>query len=171
MEKADAGEPVNQYFLALNYYQGDEVRVDKRRAFDLVKQSAEQGIPEAALLLGAMYAMGDGIPTNKEQAEKWLLKAAELGVPEAQLNLSHLYHELEAGKPYGKMDFKSTYVWLEVAKAFGVETEAFVLVLPERQAEWERAAAETFERVKRNRAEYCKSHVAWCEWTQKTFGY
>lgn len=85
-EKAEQGDKVAQYELALYYEEGkDGVRLDRIDAFEWMKKSAEQGYAPAEYILGTYYSKGIGVRMNYELAYKWISESANHGYSEAQV--------------------------------------------------------------------------------------
>jgi TPR repeat protein len=90
-----------EYYGAQNY----------EKAFNLFKQSAEQGYSDAQVHLGSMYEYGKGVLKDQKQAAVWYRKAAEQGHPDAQVHLGFMY---EYG--YGVLKYlKQAAVWYRKA--------------------------------------------------------
>ncbi|CEG36789.1 Extracellular protein SEL-1 and related proteins [Plasmopara halstedii] len=70
---------------------GDGIRKNEEKAFELFKQCAEAGIPPAFMNISNMYRSGTGTLKNEQKALKWLVKAAEAGDPAAQSRLGECY--------------------------------------------------------------------------------
>ena len=67
---------------------------DLVRSFELLKQSATQGVPDACYILGACYANGIGVLPDLKQAVQWYREGADRGFAKAQHNLASM---LESG--------------------------------------------------------------------------
>jgi TPR repeat protein len=83
---ANAGNPRAQCNLATLYHLGRGVQKDGRKAIELYRRVAEQGIREACLSgvaynnLATIYFTGlPGIEPNPEKAREYLAHARELG--------------------------------------------------------------------------------------------
>ena len=89
---ADAGDALGQYHLALCLENGDGVwRKDKKKSFELVTKSAEQGYAEAQASLAHQYSLGHGTERNLEKSIFWARKAALQGHAAAQHSLGYAY--------------------------------------------------------------------------------
>ncbi|XP_042906685.1 protein sel-1 homolog 1 [Parasteatoda tepidariorum] len=71
---------------------------DKKRAYDLFKQSAELNYYEAMKIVGQAYFYGDVFPQNLTAAKLWFEKLATEGSPFAQMYLG-LMHATGLGVP------------------------------------------------------------------------
>ena len=85
--RADAGDPVAQYHLALRHFTGSGAQKDLARAAELYLASAEQGFSPAQVNLGAMYYAGIGVPRDRVESAKWFALAADQDLAEGQTNL------------------------------------------------------------------------------------
>jgi len=86
-------DPTALYSLSLAYFWGNGVQKDLKKAFTLMKESADTGYAPAQFGLGLMYYDGHGVPKNYAKAVEWYTKAAEQGDADAQNNLGFMYAE------------------------------------------------------------------------------
>ena len=63
--------------LASQYYTGDGVKKDKKKAFEYYMKAAQLGSDEGAAEVGACYLNGDGIEQNDSQAFVWLFRSKD----------------------------------------------------------------------------------------------
>jgi TPR repeat protein len=91
--KAEAGDPVAMFSLAIKYDAGREVPLNREEAARWYLRSAEAGFPEAQNSIGSMYQAGDGVERNLKKARIWYEKAASQGHLEGAHNLAYLYDE------------------------------------------------------------------------------
>ena len=89
--RAEQGDAVAQFDLALMYANSDGLSEDAAEAVRWFRQAAEQGLAGAQYNLGVMYANGDGVPEDKAEAVQWYRQAAEQGFTEAQYTLGVMY--------------------------------------------------------------------------------
>jgi len=108
------------YQQAMAYFTGDGVAVDKKKAFDLCKQSAEMGFAPAQFNVAIFYYNGDGVTRDPEQVFYWMEKAARQEYLQAMIQLSKCY-----GMGLGtKRDDAKRTEWLEkAAKKGDVESQ------------------------------------------------
>jgi TPR repeat protein len=90
-QAAETNEVTAQYYLAIEYSNGDGVSKDEVAAFKWMKLAAEQGMAKAQRKLGGMYEKGDGVPEDFLESIKWYQKAAEQGEPFAGKKLAAIY--------------------------------------------------------------------------------
>ena len=81
--------------LAYCYETGKGVPMDKTRAVELCRRSAESGDPIAMQMLALYYRDGIGVPEDQGQMVAWLTKSADQGNPMAMLALAHYYERRE----------------------------------------------------------------------------
>lgn len=91
--KAEAGDPVAMFSLAIAYDAGRDVQLDRKEAARWYLLSAEAGFSEAQNSIGSMYQAGDGIEKDLGKAFTWYEKAAKQGHLEALHNMAFLYDE------------------------------------------------------------------------------
>jgi len=91
--KAEAGDPVAMFSLAIAYDAGRDVPLDRREAAKWYLRSAEAGFSEAQNSIGSMYQAGEGLEKDLGKAFTWYEKAAKQGHLEALHNLAFLYDE------------------------------------------------------------------------------
>lgn len=77
--------------IALSYWSGEGVPVDKSEAVKWFTKAAEQGDADAQYILGICYDNGDGVTEDNSEAVKWYTKAAEQGHAGAQCTLGICY--------------------------------------------------------------------------------
>ena len=82
---------------SLAYYLNNhsENSEDKRRAFEIYQELAEEGFAKSQNNLGVDYEQGKGTQKDLEKAEYWYLKSANQDYAMAQDNLADLYREQE----------------------------------------------------------------------------
>ena len=68
---------------------------DYRKAFDLIKLSAESGVAKSQLILSIMYRRGLGVEKDEYESFYWCKQAAEQEVLEAKFHLGLMYMEGE----------------------------------------------------------------------------
>jgi hypothetical protein len=126
---ADAGNAEAAYHLGMLYHLGIEgVAVDRRRALDLFRRSADGGNPLGAYKLGCYYAGqgGDVLAPDEALALRYKLIAAEAGYALAQMEVGRIYSNRGEGAQAVR--------WFEAAARQGDWTAlffAFFQVMPE----------------------------------------
>lgn len=105
---AEQGDPDRQFLYAQALDKGYcGFKIDKKKAFQWYKKSAEQGNVEADRAIGRMYLWGKGVKRSTPEALKWLHKAADRGDNHAQAEIGRIY---ENG--WGvKKDLVQAYMW------------------------------------------------------------
>lgn len=94
-EKAEQGDPVSEFNLAVLYHTGQGVPQDDAQAALWLRRAADQGYADAELNLATLYHDGQGVPQDYKQAAKWCQRSAEQGNIKAQFYLSDLYKKGE----------------------------------------------------------------------------
>ena len=108
--KAEKGDAIAQFNLAVSYSNGEGVVTNLVEAANWYRKAADQGVAEAQFSLGNNYMKGVGVTQDTVEAVKWFRKAAEKNYPDAQNNLGVCYFngtgiakdETEAVKWYRK---------------------------------------------------------------------
>jgi TPR repeat protein len=90
---AEQGDPQAQHALAVCYYFGDGIQMNRIQARVWCRKAAEQGHPVAQNFLGELYATGAGGKKEPVEALVWYRKAVEQGNAAAQNNLGGWYFE------------------------------------------------------------------------------
>jgi TPR repeat protein len=81
------------------------VQVDYKKAFEMSKLGADQGLPQAMMGLGTLYMRGSGVSQNSAEALKWFIKATDLGDHKAPRYAGMIYERGKGMKPdYQKAD-------------------------------------------------------------------
>src|SRR3989337_543335 len=82
------------YNLGVLYEDGNDVKRNCNKAFELFKQSSEGGFISGIMMLGYCYNNGIGTKINKQKAFEFYQNAAILGDDDvAQNNLAVMYEE------------------------------------------------------------------------------
>ena len=113
--KAENGNEISQYNLALMYRKGEGVKQDFKQAHEWFLKAAELGDTKAQTNIGASYYKGEGVAQNFKEAYKWYLKAASQGDAIAQCSLADLY---ASGKGIIE-NYVEAYAWAKIATANG----------------------------------------------------
>ena|GEM_PF-626907 len=81
-KKAERGDVLAQYQIAVCYMSGEGVPEDKAESVRWFRKVAEEGrsmnAPRAQYILGLCYLHGDGVPEDQVEAVKWFRKASEV---------------------------------------------------------------------------------------------
>jgi TPR repeat protein len=105
------------FMKAQAYRLGQGVEKDTAKAFQMIKQLAEQGHLDSQNMLGFMLGNGEGAEVNHDEQYRWLLAAAERGHSTAQANLGILLAE----KHSSYNDYEEAVKWLTAAAEQGEE--------------------------------------------------
>ena len=70
-------DPLHNYLVGLAYLDGIDVEVDRNRALDLIRSSAESGLLEAMNKLCSMYRDGVSVSIDYEEALLWAKRSAD----------------------------------------------------------------------------------------------
>lgn len=101
--------------LALNYYNGKQVKQDYQKAFTWFRKASDRGYAPAQVCLAGMYYDGKGVSQNHKQAAAWYLKAAGQGYVDAQTYLATMYF---LGEGVAKNNVEGT-AWAIIAASNG----------------------------------------------------
>jgi len=108
------------YQQAMVYFTGDGVEIDKNKAFQLCKESAEMGYAPAQFNVAIFYYNGDGVARDPKMVFHWMEKAANQEYLLGMIQLSKCYR---MGLGVKKDDAKGVE-WLEkAAKKGDVESQ------------------------------------------------
>lgn len=88
---SQAGDPFGTAGLAKCMYDGKGCTKEQRKAYELAKPLAEQGVPAAECLMGICYYEGNAVARDYNQSAYWLKRAVEHGSIPALANLALLY--------------------------------------------------------------------------------
>ena len=112
---AERGYAPAQFALAMAYFDGQGVRRDYTKAFEMFLVAANQNYPAAEGMVGSFYAMvkpkQDACPHDPEQAAIWYQRGAEHGNLSAMINLASCFKSglgVEANPA-------EVYVWASLA--------------------------------------------------------
>ena len=107
LNRADAGDSIAQYEMALRYADGEGVPQNYRDAMAWFAKAAANGNDNAQWKLGLGYIKGIGVPHDERKAVVWFKRAANHGDIRAQSALSDLYLN-GRGVP---RDYVRAYTW------------------------------------------------------------
>jgi hypothetical protein len=111
LNRADAGDSIAQYEMALRYADGEGVPQNYRDAMAWFAKAAANGNDNAQWKLGLGYINGIGVPHDERKAVVWFKRAANHGDIRAQSALSDLYLS-GRGVP---RDYVRAYTWASIA--------------------------------------------------------
>jgi hypothetical protein len=111
IHRADAGDSIAQYEMALRYAGGEGVPQDYRNAMAWFAKAAANGNDNAQWKLGLGYIKGIGVPHDERKAGVWFKRAANHGHIRAQSALGDLYLS-GRGVP---RDYVRAYTWAGIA--------------------------------------------------------
>ena len=111
LNRADAGDSIAQYEMAVRYADGEGVPQNYQDAMAWFAKAAANGNDNAQWKLGLGYIKGIGVPHDERKAAVWFKKAANHGDIRAQSALSDLYLS-GRGVP---RDYVRAYTWASIA--------------------------------------------------------
>ena len=111
LNRADAGDSIAQYEMALRYADGEGLPQNYRDAMAWFAKAAANGNDNAQWKLGLGYLKGIGVPHDERTAVVWFKRAANHGDIRAQSALSDLYLS-GRGVP---RDYVRAYTWASIA--------------------------------------------------------
>jgi hypothetical protein len=111
LNRADAGDSIAQYEMALRYADAEGVQENYRKAMAWFAKAAANGNDNAQWKLGLGYIKGIGVPHDERKAVVWFKRAANHGNIRAQSALSDLYLS-GRGVP---RDYVRAYTWASIA--------------------------------------------------------
>jgi hypothetical protein len=111
LSRAEAGDSIAQYEMALRYADGEGVPQNYQSAMAWFAKAAANGNDDARWKLGLGYIKGIGVPHDERKAAVWFKRAANHGDIRAQSALSDLYLN-GRGVP---RDYVRAYTWASIA--------------------------------------------------------
>jgi hypothetical protein len=111
LNRANAGDSIAQYEMALRYADGEGVPQNYQDAMAWFAKAAANGNGKAQWKLGLGYFKGIGVPHDERQAVVWFKRAANQGDSRAQNALSDIYLSGQ-GVP---IDYVRAYTWANIA--------------------------------------------------------
>lgn len=113
-QRAEQGDALSQFQLAVRYSYGDGLPVDKQEAIYWYKKAANE-IPEAQNNLGKMYFNGEGVPINYNTAIYWFKMAGNNGYHPSSAMVAKCYYK-GIGVP---IDKEKAFYWFKIAAEQG----------------------------------------------------
>jgi hypothetical protein len=111
LNRANAGDAIAQYEMALRYADGEGVPQSYQDAMAWFAKAAANGNEKAQWKLGLGYINGVGVPHDERNAAVWFKRAANQGDIRAQNALSDIYSSGQ-GVP---RDYVRAYTWANIA--------------------------------------------------------
>lgn len=111
-QKANQGNPADEYRLAQAYLTEDAVKNDEE-AFYWFSQAAEEGHPQAQLKTADMLAIGQGTKKDINAAAQWYTQLAITGNHQAAYSLGKLYES--ASDSFDALD--QAEIWYRLASS------------------------------------------------------
>jgi hypothetical protein len=115
---AEDGFTPAQYQLAMMYKNGQGVRKNTQKAFELLTLAAKQNDSDAQFDLSLMYSEGNVVEKDLIKAFNLMTRSANKGLASAQYNLGVMYAN---GTGVSQNDIKA-HVWWSMAKTNGSES-------------------------------------------------
>ena len=122
LEKANAGDPEMEFFVAKCYFNGIYVTKNLSEYIKWIQKAAEHDHRQAQYILGLSYETGLGLRKNLKSAFYWFLKSANNGYVDAQFKMGCILLE----SPYEK-DKERAFEWLLLASKNGHEKAKYML--------------------------------------------
>lgn len=94
--RADAGDPLAQFNLAVMFDRGEGTDRDTNRAVAWYHIAAEQGVVAAQYQLGIIYSEGLSVPADHDMAVYWLSQAAARGHATARNHVQQIRAQVPA---------------------------------------------------------------------------
>src|SRR6202035_1006018 len=110
LNRANAGDSIAQYEMALRYADGEGVPQNYQEAMAWFAKAAASGNDKAQWKLGLGYIKGIGVPHDERMAVLWFKRAANHGDVRAQSALSDVYLS-GRGVP---RDYVRAYTWANI---------------------------------------------------------
>lgn len=101
-EEAEQGDMNALYTLAMCHSQGQGVKLDLVKAFQLFQKAANMGHAKAIRRVGVAYYYGQGVARDEKRAFTLFEQAAHEGDPRARLNMSLMVRDPRLAREYEK---------------------------------------------------------------------
>ncbi|WOH37581.1 tetratricopeptide repeat protein [Thalassotalea fonticola] len=121
----ELGYPPALYHQAALYENGQGVKRDQVKAFELYTRAANRGIAEAQFSLAQMYLEGRGCTKDTTQGFEYTRRAADKGLAAAQYNLAVMYQKGEVTT----QSYRNAAIWYEDAAMQNYALAQFNLAL------------------------------------------
>lgn len=123
--KANGGDRVAQFDLALHYAEGKNIERNYQLAAQWYGKAAQQDLAMAQYRLAVLYEKGLGVGQDGREAKRLFQRAAEQGNVRAMHSLGLLAIENSDGKP----NYTSAALWFGKAAEFGVRDSQYNLAV------------------------------------------
>ena len=121
LARAQAGDPVAQFELAVHYAEDSSAPGKLALAVQWYEKAANQGHAVAQYRLASLYEKGRGVPKDLGRAKELYQRAAENGNIRAMHNLGVLAAEGSDGKP----NYASAALWFSKAAEYGIKDSQY----------------------------------------------
>lgn len=121
----DLGYPPALYHQATLYENGQGVKRDQTKAFELYQRAAGRGIAEAQFAIAQMYLEGRGCTKDVTQGFEYTRRAADKGLASAQYNLALMYQKGEVVT----QSYRNAAIWYKDAAMQNFALAQFNLAL------------------------------------------
>lgn len=111
--------------LALMYLDGDGIKKDEKKGFEILKDASESGVPYVYHNLARCYYFGMGTPEDEAAAFPYFYKAAHLDVESSQYYLGVCYYW---GRGVEK-DYEKAFEWAMLASKGEVPAATVIIGL------------------------------------------
>lgn len=82
-----------QTLIGLDYFNGEGIAQDYKKAFEWFQKAADQDYAHAQYLMALMYERGLGTPQDSDKAFEWLQKSAKQGFFKAQAYIEDIHRD------------------------------------------------------------------------------
>lgn len=114
-KKLPQDNPKAMYYIGLMMIQGQGIKKDVKKGFNMLYKSAMSGYSQAQIEVGKIYKEGKIVEKNYEAAIKWFKKACKEQIEEAAFYIATIYSDRE----YQNYDELKSYSWHIVASRYG----------------------------------------------------
>jgi TPR repeat protein len=154
---AKNGDKKAQFYVGLLYDMGSIKMMDKARAVEWYRKSAEQGYAPAEYDMGVMFSKGEGIYKDLQEAKEWYLKSAKQNYGYAMYNLGVIYE-----KGYGEeINLTKAKEWYQKAVEQNISKASFNLANIEFRAKNYKKAFNLYKKASKEGNSKAMFHLAW----------
>ncbi|MBQ7273311.1 MAG: SEL1-like repeat protein [Bacteroidales bacterium] len=101
-KSASMGSSLAEYYVALDMFNGEGVKQNKKKAIKSFMKLADERLPDALLMLGECFLVGDAVAKDESLAIKYYTEAASLGETLSQWRLGYHYSFKQMPPDYEK---------------------------------------------------------------------